>query len=84
MMLELNSSHSFKTKMTRSLGYLALLLMASPCAMAQTRYTSQPTERALAGFGASFLIDGQEILVSRSGLSAMFPEPPNQTGALMV
>jgi choice-of-anchor B domain-containing protein len=38
----------------------------------------------MAGFGASLLIDGNTIVVGRTGLSAMFPEPPSQWGGLHV
>ncbi len=38
----------------------------------------------IAGFGASLLIDGNTIVIARTGLSAMFPEPPSQWGGLHV
>ncbi len=39
---------------------------------------------SMAGFGADLLIDGNTIVVGRTGLSAMFPEPPSQWGGLHV
>ncbi len=43
-----------------------------------------PDPAAMAGFGASLLIDGNTIVVARTGLSAMFPEPPSQWGGLHI
>ena len=43
-----------------------------------------PDAASMAGFGASLLIDGNTIVVARTGLSAMFPEPPSQWGGLHV
>ncbi|MDZ4699401.1 MAG: choice-of-anchor B family protein [Rhodothermales bacterium] len=63
--------------------YLCLLVALSSVATAQTRLHETPAT-GIAGFGASFVIDGDRIVATRSGLSTMFPEPPNQTGAVMV
>jgi len=57
-------------------------ILASPAA-AQTRSNSGlPDAAALAGFGADVLVDGGTVLVGRTGLSAMFPEPPTQLGGV--
>ncbi|MEZ4703065.1 MAG: choice-of-anchor B family protein [Rhodothermales bacterium] len=70
--------------MKLTVGFLASLLLASLSpSYAQTSRSDGPVNVGMAGFGASFLIDGERLLVTRSGLSTMFPEPPNQTGALI-
>ncbi len=43
-----------------------------------------PPETPLLGFGSSVALDGERILVGRSGVAAGFPTPPNSPGSVHV
>ena len=71
----------------KSISLFALGLCFVIAASAQTQYA----EPAITGnhnnsvaFGSAVAIDGNQILVGRSGLSPLFPEPPNQAGSVVV
>ncbi len=62
----------------------AALLTAANLPAQTTDIMEPPAVEARAGFGADLLVDGETIVVGRTGLSAMFPEPPSQWGGLHV
>ena len=74
------------SRITRVFSILALISLISSPISAQTRDAADMPNPStvLAGFGADVVIDGNTILVARTGLSAMFPEPASQMGGLHI
>ncbi|MEM8484240.1 MAG: choice-of-anchor B family protein [Bacteroidota bacterium] len=65
------------------LAVLGMLLLASPVA-GQTWIPGAIEFSRLAGFGQSIVIDGNQVIATRTGESVMFPSPASQKGGVFI
>lgn len=61
-----------------------VLLIQASSVLAQTWNTGSIEFSRLAGFGQAILIDGDQIIATRTGESVMFPSPASQKGGFFV
>lgn len=63
---------------------LFLFVISSPLVLAQTWSTDPVEFSRIAGFSQAMIIDGEDIIVTRTGESTMFPSPASQKGGVFV